>query len=310
MPLDLSSSYVADYLIKKIKGLSSAQTKLGTLSHGSFFSETSKGLLTDFTATSEKLTEHWYNCYKNSEDGPSCDVFVCQFEWDAAPYLAFFRVNFHDAYTHYVEASEDGVYNQLILHRAILANMSQKADEGILLNLDTLDFHLVEKKYTFSGEKKYYFSTNVIEAQPAPSLDANVSVIKKAAEKVGSEFNTPKYDIIADVKEAVYESIAETGQMSMDDIADKVFENNLTAKAAFKEAVIEKGFVDQAPIVETVKMEPEKKFGKQKLKLSNGIELIVPIEVYKNPDLIEFINNPDGTISVTIKNVEEVVNRL
>jgi hypothetical protein len=26
--------------------------------------------------------------------------------------------------------------------------------------------------------------------------------------------------------------------------------------------------------------------------------------------LIEFINNPDGTISVTIKNVEEVINRM
>jgi hypothetical protein len=26
--------------------------------------------------------------------------------------------------------------------------------------------------------------------------------------------------------------------------------------------------------------------------------------------LIEFVNNPDGTISVTIKNVEEVISRL
>ncbi|PQF44776.1 nucleoid-associated protein, partial [Enterococcus faecium] len=28
------------------------------------------------------------------------------------------------------------------------------------------------------------------------------------------------------------------------------------------------------------------------------------------PDLIEFVNNPDGTISVMIKNVDEVLNRL
>ncbi|MFQ7235944.1 MAG: nucleoid-associated protein, partial [Enterococcus hulanensis] len=54
----------------------------------------------------------------------------------------------------------------------------------------------------------------------------------------------------------------------------------------------------------------EKKYGKQKLKLSNGIELIVPLDVYRNPELIEFTNNPDGTISVTIKNVDEVINRL
>ena len=46
------------------------------------------------------------------------------------------------------------------------------------------------------------------------------------------------------------------------------------------------------------------------MKLSNGIELIVPLDVYRNPELIEFVNNPDGTISVTIKNVDEVINRL
>jgi len=54
----------------------------------------------------------------------------------------------------------------------------------------------------------------------------------------------------------------------------------------------------------------EKKYGKQKLKLSNGIELVVPVDVYRNPELIEFINNPDGTISVTIKNVAEIINRI
>ncbi|EQC77498.1 hypothetical protein HSIEG1_505 [Enterococcus sp. HSIEG1] len=38
--------------------------------------------------------------------------------------------------------------------------------------------------------------------------------------------------------------------------------------------------------------------------------MIVPLDVYRDPNLIEFINNPDGTISVTIKNVEEVINRI
>ncbi len=74
--------------------------------------------------------------------------------------------------------------------------------------------------------------------------------------------------------------------------------------------MVEQGFVNQAPMMRDVREISEKKFGKQKLKLSNGIELIVPLDVYRDPNLIEFINNPDGTISVTIKNVEEVINRM
>jgi hypothetical protein len=73
---------------------------------------------------------------------------------------------------------------------------------------------------------------------------------------------------------------------------------------------VDKGFVNRAPMLREVKEISEKKYGKQKLKLSNGIELIVPLDVYRNPDLIEFVNNPDGTISVTIKNVDEMINRL
>lgn len=93
-------------------------------------------------------------------------------------------------------------------------------------------------------------------------------------------------------------------------IAEKVFKENITAKMAFKEEVQEQGFVPEAPPVKEVQEISEKKFGKQKFKLSNGIELIVPVDVYRNPDLIEFVNNPDGTISVMIKNVDEVLNRL
>ena len=94
------------------------------------------------------------------------------------------------------------------------------------------------------------------------------------------------------------------------EIAQKVFKENVSARMAFQEEMTEKGVIEQTPLVKEVKEISEKKFGKQKLKLSNGIELILPLDVYRNPDLIEFVNHPDGTLSVTIKNVEEIVNRL
>ena len=112
------------------------------------------------------------------------------------------------------------------------------------------------------------------------------------------------------MKEAVYDTIEESGHIDVSEVAQKVFKDNITAQLSFQEEVVEKGFVNQAPMMRDVREISEKKFGKQKLKLSNGIELIVPLDVYRDPNLIEFINNPDGTISVTIKNVEEVINRM
>ena len=230
----------------------------------------------DFIAASEAIVQRWYEAYKESEDAPSADAFVVLYELDTRMQLAFLKVNYQDGYTHFIDNGEAGIENNLILHRALLAGKTQKADEGITIDVESLDFELIEKKYSFSGQK----------------------------------FETPTYNVVADLKEAVYDTIEESGHIDVSEVAQKVFKDNITAQLSFQEEVVEKGFVNQAPMMRDVREISEKKFGKQKLKLSNGIELIVPLDVYRDPNLIEFINNPDGTISVTIKNVEEVINRM
>ncbi|HHQ7169762.1 TPA: nucleoid-associated protein, partial [Streptococcus pneumoniae] len=49
-----------------------------------------------------------------------------------------------------------------------------------------------------------------------------------------------------------------------------------------------------------------KKFENQKLSLSNGIELIVPNNVYQDAESVEFIQNENGTYSILIKNIEDI----
>ncbi len=68
----------------------------------------------------------------------------------------------------------------------------------------------------------------------------------------------------------------------------------------------ESKFVDKTPPVRESR-EISEKFGKQKLKMDNGIELIVPLDVYRNGDLIEFVNNPDGTVSIMLKISKKLV---
>lgn len=52
-----------------------------------------------------------------------------------------------------------------------------------------------------------------------------------------------------------------------------------------------------------------KKFRTQKLKTDIGIEINFPSHFYNDKDVIEFINNPDGSISILIKNVNKVMNK-
>lgn len=308
--LDLTTEFIRDYLTKKITKLSSAQTKTGTLVEDSEVSRLLPSAKESFIQFSEQFVQHWYQFYKESEDAPNSDVFLVLYEEDAQTRVAFIKSNYKEAYTHFTDLDEQGIANKLIINRAILAGKSQKPDEGLTIHLENLSYELIEKKYTFSGDKRFYFSQEVIESVPLPSLDENVNVIKKVAKKLSDKFETPTYDVLANVQEAVFETIEESGYIDTKEVAEKVFKDNITAKLAFQSEMEESGFVEQTQMVKEVKEISEKKFGKQKLKLSNGIELIVPIEVYRDPELIEFVNNPDGTLSVMIKNIEEIQNKL
>lgn len=308
--LDLTNGNTRDYLTNKIKKLSSAQSKTGVLRQDAELASILRDASVDFVAASQQLVEKWYTVYQKSDDAPSADAFVVLYEQDAQAYLAFLKVDYHQAFTHYVNAEEGPLMNQLIIHQSILSNKTQKADEGFAINLQTFGFELMEKKYTFSGEKMAYLSTNVIESEPAPSLEENVKVVKKAAEKIGKKFEVAKHDVVANVKEAIYNTLETKGEIDPHQIAAKIFKDNISAQSEFKAEMTENTPAEPAPISPAVREIAEKKYGKQKLKLSNGIELIVPIDVYQNPALFEFVNHPDGTMSVEIKNVEEVISRL
>lgn len=111
---------------------------------------------------------------------------------------------------------------------------------------------------------------------------------------------------MSQTQQAIFESIEEEGIISKEKIADAVFVNNESAKQEYFEIIEQTKFSEEIP---SNVPKYEKKYSKQKFKLTNGIELSIPTDIFKDKELIEFINNPDGTISVMIKNVEEVVSK-
>jgi len=42
------------------------------------------------------------------------------------------------------------------------------------------------------------------------------------------------------------------------------------------------------------------------LKTDTGIEISIPLDQYRDGNAVEFINNPDGTVSILIKNVNRI----
>ena len=91
-------------------------------------------------------------------------------------------------------------------------------------------------------------------------------------------------------------------------VLDKVFKE----KEEFKQEVNEK--LEKYHIVADTQIEPQaesttRKFAKQYLSTDTGVEIKIPMEQYQDGEHIESITNPDGSISILIKNVGHITSK-
>lgn len=261
----------------------------------------------NFIDATRALTEKFYNITKLNPEIPPADLLFARVTLEEVPCLGIFKLNYTDSLTHFVSYDEDVLSNQLVVNRTILPSKRQAIQEGCVINLETMEYHVIEKKHmiTEEAEKRYYFSEMFLEDKPKPSLNENIAIIKKAVQKTSKAFSDEEYQVLAETKDALVHSMTEEQVIDHKVIADTIFKDNFAKKEKFYEEVKEMGYVDMAPADVGV-MGP--KYSKQKFKLNNGIELVVPIDIYKDPEIIEFVNNPDGTMSVMIKNIEKIKN--
>ena len=110
------------------------------------------------------------------------------------------------------------------------------------------------------------------------------------------------------MKEYVTESVEEgdTEYIETEKVAEKLFDGKPGMRDEFMEK-IEKANVPQK--VEVNSYVTKKLSSNVKIVTDIGIELVFPAEYYQNNDYIEFINNEDGTISIQINNIGELINK-
>ena len=143
----------------------------------------------------------------------------------------------------------------------------------------------------------------------SPKLSDNekLKIIDKATKKINKQFFDEDFDKAAKFKKVVSESLYETGTIQVDTIVEKVFENNIDIQNEYISEIQKEGLVEKS--ISVPEKLGEKKFKTHKIKTDTGIEINFPPSYYNNKEKIEFINNPDGTISIIIKNVVKIVNR-
>lgn len=260
-----------------------------------------------FTDCTKKIADQLFELMRKHVDIPAADLICCLFGLEGSLYLGIFKLNYKEAFSHYVQNSEDGRVNSIVKQRTALPGKSQKVEEAAIINLQSYNIQLVEKRYDINGEMMNYFSELFLNCTTNPSSAEKVKKFQKATEKFNRQYFESTFEKAAEIKKTATEAIEENGVMNIADVAETVFGKAPDIKNAYIEELGKAGLKD------TVVMVPEKLFEKdfktQKIKTDTGIEIAYPVAYHGDKNKIEFIVEADGSQTIVITGIGNIFNK-
>lgn len=260
-----------------------------------------------FSEASIAIANMIFDIMLKNVDIISGDLICCIFNLNNEQYLAILKLNYKTGFTHYVNQMEDGATNSIIRHKTLLPTEGQKIDEAVLIKLESGDIRLIERAYEINGVKEFYLSQYFLKCTTDLSDNQKLKIIDKVTKKINKKYYNEDFDKVAKLKNVVSQSIEDNNEIRVEKIAQEMFETNLAVREEYIEEIQKAGLVEES--IQIPKKIAEKKFKTHKIRTDTGIEINFPLNYYDNSDMIEFSNNPDGSISIIIKNVSKITNK-
>lgn len=307
-PLELGPD-LNDFLRSHIyKIVSSDDTKSCNFDEESYIHSCLKNFSEEnIVSVSQEIGKYLYSIMNQNIDILPGDLFIVTYQYNSTMYLALLKMNYKETYIHYASNDDNSNYNDIIKQKVTLPSGGSKLSEAALINLSDYSVLLVERKYEVNGVKTNYMSELFLQCKTKLSSKNKLSIITKAVEKINEKYYEDDFDRHMEVKSIIHQEYMEQGVIDVETISDKIFGEQAELKEEFTEKLEKYNLVSEQ--VKPINKQTTKKFEKQYLTTDTGIEINIPMEQYQDKKNVEFINNPDGTISVLIKNINRITSK-
>ena len=235
---------------------------------------------------------------------PGADLAVVDFTRDGAPWLGILKLNYKNGYTHYTETVEGAPVNSIIQQRACLPTQSGKVEEGALVNLTDYSMRLPEKKYDIDGHKEFYLSSVVFQYTQAEPEKKKLQAIQEAAAQAVKDAYEDEPHADAQVAMLIANQAADNdNQVSVEQVRQQLAEEYPLAAVPFDDYVEKSEVLEEAAAPVTVTPARIRRMESRSIRTANGIEVKIPTELLNSDSELEFLHDPDGSVSLLIKNV-------
>ena len=328
--LDLSNKNVKRYVIGHAKrALGNIDAKRGEFAADSMFAEELRAYFRgqrDFIDLSVQVAEFMAGELGHMEKSESADLLVIDFEEDpdqtvrdmtdeeaeaayrgqGKRYFALMLLESRQAYMHEVGSTDDGATCvNVARHHAILPNPSQKVASFALIEAGTLAVSFCDKKRDIAGEERWLIPDGLLQCSVQASSKEVFTEVTRIVEEVAEEYGANAAVAVSKAKAYTYEAADECEELAPWEMAEEVFESE-PARRRFEEALAQEAMPERVPVERAVAKRVAKS---HKIVTDTGIEIKFPAEYAQSPEFIEFTSEPNGLISIALKNIAHIENR-
>ncbi len=256
---------------------------------------------------SQQLAYRLFEIMYQNIDIPAADLFIVTFQVEGMIHMALLKMNYKETYIHSIEKGRDGISNSMIKQKVTLPSISAKLSEAAVINLHDYRLKVIEKKYEVNGVKTNYFSSMFLNCKTKLSAKTKLNIVTKAIDQINRKYFPDNFHKPMKAKSIIYQENLDNGGIQIEELAEQLYGDNLEIQKEFTER-LEKYDLQKGEVKPNTKA-TIKKFEKQLLTTDQGIEINIPMEQYLDPRNITVIPNPDGTLEVTIKNINNITAR-
>lgn len=335
--LDLENRQVKSYVQRSVRRcLSSSDNRSGSFADESNFKDELSGYLagqTSFVELSCEIAQWFWEELRRGEDLQNADLLVAQVEetskapaaedeedigsrvadaLENPPERTFciMLLPRKQSFIHELAGFEGHLVNGVVRTDATLPSPTQKIDTYALVNLDTMDIRFHDKPRPIAGQDTFIVPDGLLQCTTLASTHEAVQAVTRVVEEVSDEFGLNAAEAVSRAKARVERDVEQSESFEPAEVGREVFEDAPEAQRRYEERYQEEARSENVP--EEVSMRPaeaRRMAQRHRIRTDTGVDISFPSEYGHDSNYLAFSTDPDGHITIVIRNVAKIENR-
>lgn len=260
----------------------------------------------DFVGMSKKMGRLLGQALERAEEVPLIDFLLCDVALDEQEIVVMLECNGHKSFMQQSQSTDKGIFNSIVAGCSVLPGQTQKIDEIAFWRKKDNTIRLCEKQYRIEGTKAYLFSEGFLACNTDMSVKEKLRQMNKVVRKAAADYGLDDVKVAAAAKSCMCSQLEKNGEISPLQAVREVFSDNSSACTECGSQIQAAGLNE--PIIVHDERVAHKIFS-HKIKTDTGIELTIPSNYFDDTDYLEFVKNIDGSMSITLKGIQNITNK-